>query len=99
MLAEGANYFVRNISREFEMQQQYNKAEQAKMQQEVMDTRAEIQNTKSSMMVKITQLESEKGEIENRENYMKEQMEELMQEKQRQENYLKEEISQERGRA
>lgn len=99
VLAEGANYFVRNISREFELQVNQSKTEQAKMQQEVSDTRAEITNTKNSMLVKITQLEGEKSELENKESYINTQYEEMMQEKVRQEQYLKDEISQERSRA
>ncbi len=83
MLAEGANYFVRNISREFELQVSQSKSEQAKMQQEVVDTRAEISNTKNTMMVKITQLEGEKSELENKEAYINSQYEEMMQEKSR----------------
>lgn len=58
-----------------------------------------MNNSKNSYMVRITQLESEKTEVENRENYLKEQMDSMSIEKNRQEQNLKDEIQQERSRA
>ena len=50
-------------------------------------------------MVRITQLESEKGELVGRETNMKEQIDSLSMEKNKQEQYLKDEIQSERLRA
>ena len=93
VLNDGANYFIRAVTQEAELQKTLASEMQRKLQEELKEKRDETDKEKREINEKLSKFESLKVQAEMKENLLREQVNELRVEKENLEKKLREETS------
>ncbi len=93
VLNDGANYFIRAVTQEAELQKTLAFEMQRKLEDELKEKREETDKEKRGVKEKLSLLESQKVQAEMKENLLREQVNDLRVEKENLEKKLKEETS------
>ena len=92
MLAEGAEFFNKNIANELYYQKQYSDQIQQKLKGEITELKDDKRKATEHLETKLRATEIEKAELSAREQSVRENLVHLTKEKERQEQVLEEKL-------
>lgn len=96
-LNDGANFFIRTLNQESEFQKTISNELTKKLEQEIKENKEDNLKEKNNLLTKVAQLQSEKTDLELREQNLKETVAEINGEKEKLERTFKQELQNEKA--